>query len=109
MSPQVLTASALRAWLQLAHAPGLAPAVLQALLDACGSPDALLRASVQAITAATSPAVAQAVRASERGDLDARTDAVLAWLDAPGNAEALWAAVAFELWAKRFLDARAVQ
>ncbi|WP_258403906.1 DNA-processing protein DprA [Burkholderia cepacia] len=86
MSPQVLTASALRAWLQLAHAPGLAPAVLQALLDAFGSPDALLRASVQAIAAATSPAAAQAVRASERGDLDARTDAVLAWLDAPGNA-----------------------
>ncbi|WP_318834120.1 DNA-processing protein DprA [Burkholderia cepacia] len=86
MSPQVLTASALRAWLQLAHAPGLAPAVLQALLDAFGSPDALLRASGEAIAAATSPAAAQAVRASERGDLDARTDAVLAWLDAPGNA-----------------------
>lgn len=86
MSPQVLTASALRAWLQLAHAPGLAPAVLQALLDAFGSPDALLRASGDAIAAATSPAAAQAVRASERGDLDARTDAVLAWLDAPGNA-----------------------
>ncbi|HDR9767810.1 TPA: DNA-protecting protein DprA [Burkholderia cepacia ATCC 25416] len=86
MSPQVLTASALRAWLQLAHAPGLAPAVLQALLDAFGSPDALLRASGDAIAAATSPAAAQAVHASERGDLDARTDAVLAWLDAPGNA-----------------------
>ncbi|NIF46096.1 DNA-protecting protein DprA, partial [Burkholderia sp. Tr-862] len=32
MSPQALTPSALRAWLQLAHAPGLAPAVLHALL-----------------------------------------------------------------------------
>ncbi|VWD39660.1 DNA processing protein DprA [Burkholderia lata] len=86
MSPQALTTSAVRAWLQLAHAPGLAPAVLQALLDAFGSPDALLRASDQAIAAVTSPAAAQAVRASERDDLDTRTGAVLAWLDAPGNA-----------------------
>lgn len=86
MSPQALTTSALRAWLQLAHAPGLAPAVLQALLDAFGSPAALLRASDQAIAAVSSPAAAQAVRASERDDLDARTDAALAWLDAPGNA-----------------------
>ncbi|MDN7518805.1 DNA-processing protein DprA [Burkholderia sp. AU45251] len=86
MSPQALTTSALRAWLQLAHAPGLAPAVLQALLDAFGSPDALLRASDQAIAAVTSPAAALAVRASERDGLDARTDAALAWLDAPGNA-----------------------
>ncbi|WP_244137795.1 DNA-processing protein DprA [Burkholderia sp. BCC1644] len=86
MSPQALTPSALRAWLQLALAPGLAPAVLQILLDAFGSPAALLRASDPAIAAVSSPAAAQAVRASERGDLDARTDAVLAWLDAPGNA-----------------------
>ncbi|WP_239511309.1 DNA-processing protein DprA [Burkholderia sp. JP2-270] len=85
MSPQALTTSALRAWLQLAHAPGLAPAVLQALLDTFGSPAALLRASDQAIAAVSSPAAAQAVRASEHDDLDARTDAVLAWLDAPGN------------------------
>ncbi|QVN17523.1 DNA-processing protein DprA [Burkholderia pyrrocinia] len=86
MSPQALTTSALRAWLQLAHAPGLAPTVLQALLDAFGSPAALLRAPDQAIAAAAGPAAALAVRASERDDLDARTDAALAWLDAPGNA-----------------------
>ncbi|UEP27819.1 MULTISPECIES: DNA-processing protein DprA [unclassified Burkholderia] len=86
MSPQALTPSALRAWLQLAHAPGLAPAVLHALLDAFGSPAALLCASDQAISAASSAAAARAVRASERHDLDARTDAALAWLDAPGNA-----------------------
>ncbi len=86
MSPQALTPSALRAWLQLAHAPGLAPAVLHALLDAFGSPAALLRASDQAICAASSAAAARAVRASERHDLDARVDAALAWLDAPGNA-----------------------
>ncbi|QQJ97075.1 DNA-protecting protein DprA [Burkholderia ambifaria] len=86
MSPQALTPSALRAWLQLAHAPGLPPAVLHALLDAFGSPAALLRASDQAICAASSAAAARAVRASERHDLDARTDAALAWLDAPGNA-----------------------
>ncbi|WP_415859441.1 DNA-processing protein DprA [Burkholderia sp. BCC1977] len=86
MSPQALTTSALRAWLQVAHAPGLAPAVLHALLDAFGSPAALLRASDQAIGAASSAAAARAVRASERDDLDARTDAALAWLDAPGNA-----------------------
>ncbi|WP_175723257.1 DNA-processing protein DprA [Burkholderia ambifaria] len=86
MSPQALTPSALRAWLQLAHAPGLPPAVLHALLDAFGSPAALLRASDEAICAASSAAAARAVRASERHDLDARTDAALAWLDAPGNA-----------------------
>jgi len=86
MSPQALTPSALRAWLQLAHAPGLPPAVLHALLDAFGSPAALLRASDEAICAASSAAAARAVRASEQHDLDARTDAALAWLDAPGNA-----------------------
>ncbi|WP_227789669.1 MULTISPECIES: DNA-processing protein DprA [unclassified Burkholderia] len=86
MSPQALTPSALRAWLQLAHAPGLSPAVLQALLAAFGSPAALLGASDQAIAAVSSPAAAQAVRASERDDLDTRTDAALAWLDGPGNA-----------------------
>lgn len=86
MSPQALTTGELRAWLQLAHAPGLAPAALHALLDAFGSPAALLRASDRAIAAASSPAAAQAVRASERDDLDACTDAALAWLDAPSNA-----------------------
>lgn len=86
MSPQALTPSVLRAWLQLAHAPGLPPAALHALLDAFGSPAALLRASDEAICAASSAAAARAVRASERHDLDARTDAALAWLDAPGNA-----------------------
>ncbi|KAB0645116.1 DNA-protecting protein DprA, partial [Burkholderia territorii] len=54
MSPQALTPSTLRAWLQLAHAPGLSPAALHALLDAFGSPAALLRASDQAIGAASS-------------------------------------------------------
>nr|WP_321819453.1 MULTISPECIES: DNA-processing protein DprA [unclassified Burkholderia] len=86
MSPQALTTSALRAWLQLAHAPGIPPAVLHALLDAFGSPTALLAASDQAIGAASSAAAARAVRASERDDLDACTDAALAWLDTPGNA-----------------------
>ncbi|KVC26470.1 DNA-processing protein DprA [Burkholderia pseudomultivorans] len=86
MSPQALTTGELRAWLQLAHAPGLPPAALHALLDVFGSPAALLRASDRAIAAASSPAAAQAVRASERDDLDACTDAALAWLDAPGNA-----------------------
>ncbi|RQR43186.1 DNA-protecting protein DprA [Burkholderia sp. Bp9015] len=86
MSPQALTTSALRAWLQLAHAPGISPAVLHALLDAFGSPAALLAASDRAIGAASSAAAARAVRASERDDLDACTDAALAWLDTPGNA-----------------------
>ncbi|WP_321956079.1 DNA-processing protein DprA [Burkholderia cenocepacia] len=85
MSPQALTPAALRAWLQLAHAPGLSPAVLQVLLAAFGSPEALLRAPDEAIAAVASPAAAQAVRASERDDLDTRTDAALAWLDGPGN------------------------
>lgn len=85
MPPQALTPAALRAWLQLAHAPGLPPAVLQILLAAFGSPAALLRASHEAIATVASPAAAQAVRASERDDLDTRTDAALAWLDAPGN------------------------
>lgn len=85
MPPQALTPAALRAWLQLAHAPGLPPVVLQILLAAFGSPAALLRASHEAIATVASPAAAQAVRASERDDLDTRTDAALAWLDAPGN------------------------
>lgn len=86
MSPQALTTSTLRAWLQLAHAPGLSPAALHVLLDTFGSPAALLRAPDQAICAASSAAAARAVRASDRDDLDARTNAALAWLDAPGNA-----------------------
>ncbi len=85
MSPQALTPAALRAWLQLAHAPGLPSAVLQVLLGVFGSPAALLRASDDAIAAVSSPAAAQAVRASERDDLDTRTGAALAWLDGPGN------------------------
>lgn len=85
MSPQALTPAALRAWLQFAHAPGLAPAVLQLLLAAFGSPEALLRASDEAIATVSSPAAAQAVRMSERDDLDTRTAAALAWLDGPGN------------------------
>ncbi len=86
MSPHALSAAELRAWLQLADAPGLAPATLRVLLDVFGSPGALLDAPDDAIAAASGPAVAQAVRESERGDLDARVDAVHAWLDAPGNA-----------------------
>ncbi|WP_181156110.1 DNA-processing protein DprA [Burkholderia multivorans] len=86
MSPQALTRAGLRAWLQLAHAPSLPPAVLRALLDAFGSADALLRAPDDAIAAASSPTAVRAVRASERADLDARTDAALAWLDVRGNA-----------------------
>ncbi|SPU96019.1 DNA processing protein DprA [Burkholderia cenocepacia] len=85
MSPQALTPAALRAWLQFAHAPGLSPAVLQLLLAAFGSPEALLRASDEAIATVSSPAAAQAVRMSERDDLDTRTAAALAWLDGPGN------------------------
>ncbi|KWE65407.1 DNA processing protein DprA [Burkholderia ubonensis] len=85
MSPHPLSAAALRAWLQLAEAPGLTPAVLRVLLDAFGSPRALIDAPDDAIAAASSPAAAQAVRASERADLDARAAAVLAWRDAPGN------------------------
>ncbi|WP_306714646.1 DNA-processing protein DprA [Burkholderia dolosa] len=86
MPPHALNPATLRAWLQFAHAPGLSPVVLQMLLDAFGSPTALLRASDEAIAAVASPAAARAVRASERSDLDACTDAALAWLDAPGNA-----------------------
>ncbi|MBR8124022.1 DNA-processing protein DprA [Burkholderia multivorans] len=86
MSPQALTRAGLRAWLRLAHAPSLPPAVLRALLDAFGSADALLRAPDDAIAAASSPTAVRAVRASERADLDARTDAALAWLDVRGNA-----------------------
>lgn len=85
MSPHPLSAAALRAWLQLAEAPGLTPAVLRVLLDAFGSPRALIDAPDDAIAAASSPAAAQAVRASERADLDARAAAALAWRDAPGN------------------------
>lgn len=85
MSPQALSVAELRAWLRLADAPGLRPAVLRVLLDAFGSPAALLDAPDDALAAASSPAAAQAVRDSLRDDLDARTDATLAWLDAPGN------------------------
>ncbi|MGU7783352.1 DNA-processing protein DprA [Burkholderia sp. PU8-34] len=85
MSPQALSVAELRAWLRLAETPGLTPAALRALLDAFGSPAALLDAPDDAIAAASSPAAALAVRAGMRGDLDARTDAALAWLDAPGN------------------------
>ncbi|MGZ2743055.1 DNA-processing protein DprA [Burkholderia stagnalis] len=85
MSPHALSTAELRAWLQLADAPGLAPATLRVLLDVFGSPGALLDAPDDAIAAASSPAAAQAVRASERGDIDARANAVRTWLDAPGN------------------------
>ncbi|MGU7769708.1 DNA-processing protein DprA [Burkholderia sp. MR1-5-21] len=85
MSPQALSSAELRAWLRIADTPGLTPAALRALLDTFGSPAGLLDAPDDAIAAASSAATAQAVRAGMRGDLDARTDATLAWLDAPGN------------------------
>ncbi|RQQ46128.1 DNA-processing protein DprA [Burkholderia stagnalis] len=86
MSPHALSTAELRAWLRLADAPGLPPATLRVLLDAFGSPGALLDAPDDAIAAASSPAAAQAVRGSARGDLDARADAARTWLDGPGNA-----------------------
>ncbi len=85
MSPRALSRAALRAWLRLAGTPGLPPAVLRALLDAFGSPGALLAAPPDARAPARSAPAAQAVHAREPADLDARTDTTLAWLDAPGN------------------------
>ena len=85
MSPRALSRAALRAWLRLAGTPGLPPAVLRVLLDAFGSPAALLAAPRDALAAAGGSAAARAAHAPEPADLDARTDMTLAWLDAPGN------------------------
>jgi DNA processing protein len=84
MSPQALTATMLRAWLQLAHAPGIAPAVLRVLLDAFGTPAAAARVG-RGHCRAHEPG-RRAGRARATGTTSTRTDAALAWLDAPGNA-----------------------
>lgn len=85
MSPRALTRAELRAWLRLAGTAGLPSAVLRALLATFGSPAALFDAPDDAIAAVSGPAAARAVRERAPADLDARTDATLAWRDEPGN------------------------
>ncbi|BAO85079.1 DNA protecting protein DprA [Caballeronia cordobensis] len=79
----------LRAWLRLAHAKGLRPPALRALLGAFGGPLEVLSESFASLTEAADARAAEAVLAPPSGiegvPFDHYIEAVLAWASEPGN------------------------
>ncbi|MCE4543215.1 MULTISPECIES: DNA-processing protein DprA [unclassified Caballeronia] len=79
----------LRAWLRLAHAKGLKPLALRALLGAFGGPLEVLSESFASLTEAADARAAEAVLAPPSGiegvPFDNYIEAVLAWASEPGN------------------------
>lgn len=79
----------LRAWLRLAHAKGLKPLALRALLGAFGGPLEVLSESFASLTEAADARAAEAVLAPPSGiegvPFDHYIEAVLAWASEPGN------------------------
>ncbi|MFZ5547460.1 MAG: DNA-processing protein DprA [Pseudomonadota bacterium] len=80
-APPPLPADELRAWLQLAHTPGLSPGAARRLLAAFGSPQQAVAASPAAQRELAGPDEAQALLAP-RLDPNALFDATSAWLAA---------------------------
>jgi DNA processing protein len=80
-APPPLPADELRAWLRLAHTPGLSPGAARRLLAAFGSPQQAVAASPAAQRELAGPDGTQALLAP-RLDPDALFDATAAWLAA---------------------------
>jgi DNA processing protein len=74
--------ASLASWISLSQTPGLGNEGLRRLLQAFGSPDAVLQASVSSLSKHIKPAVAQAVAA---GVDESAFSSVAAWLDDPLN------------------------
>lgn len=75
----------LKAWLQLACAPGVGPVAVRLLLTAFGLPQQVLAQSVTALSAIVPAKLARAVLARPGAGLASLVDRTLAWLRMPGN------------------------
>ncbi|MDR5755666.1 DNA-processing protein DprA [Caballeronia sp. LZ035] len=82
-------AEELRAWLRLAHAPGLRPLALRQLLAAFGGPCEVLAESFASLARVVGPGVAEAVLAPpaeiEGTSFGHYIEGALAWASEPGN------------------------
>jgi len=74
--------ASLASWISLSQTPGLGNEGLRRLLQAFGSPDAVLHASVSSLSKHVKPSVAQAVAA---GVDECAFSSVAAWLEDPLN------------------------
>ena len=74
--------ASLASWISLSQTPGLGNEGLRRLLQAFGSPDSVLTASVSSLSKYVKPAVAQAVAA---GVDDSVFSSVAEWLEDPAN------------------------
>jgi DNA processing protein len=74
--------ASLASWISLSQVPGLGNEGLRRLLQAFGSPDAVLQASVSSLSKYVKPSVAQAVAA---GVDESEFSSVTAWLEDPLN------------------------
>jgi len=75
----------LKAWLQLACAPGVGPVTVRLLLAAFGLPQQILAQSVAALSSVVPKKHARAVLARPGTGLPALVERTLAWLSTPGN------------------------
>ncbi|AQV96110.1 DNA protecting protein DprA [Cupriavidus necator] len=75
----------LKAWLQLASAPGVGPATAGLLLAAFGLPQQVLAQSVAALSSVVPKKHARAVLARPGAGLPALVERTRAWLGTPGN------------------------
>jgi DNA processing protein len=85
-APLPLTTDELSAWLRLAHARGLRPAALRALLGAFGLPLRVLAQPFDALAAVAGGEAARAVLAPPPADFAQQCAVVQAWRERPGNA-----------------------
>ncbi|WP_116355192.1 DNA-processing protein DprA [Cupriavidus taiwanensis] len=81
----IRNADDLKAWLQLACAPGVGPVAVRLLLAAFGMPQQVLAQSVTALSAVVPVKLARAVLAKPGAGLPALVERTLAWLGTPGN------------------------
>lgn len=84
-SPQCRNPAAIADWIRLAEAPGVGCRTAQALLDAFGSPAAILRAGHAALAAHVPAAVAAALSAPLPAETARLLDQTFDWLARPGH------------------------
>ncbi len=85
-APLPLTTDELSAWLHLAHARGMKPAALRALLGAFGLPQRVLAQPFDALAAVAGAQASRAALAPPAAGFAQQCAAVQAWRELPGNA-----------------------